>query len=180
MVMLIGLIGQKYSGKDTLADFLVSHYHFKKYAFATPVKEICQIMFHLKPEQMTDPILKEIVDTRWDLSPRQLMQKVGTDMIRDMWGHDFWLKHMDLRISNNDNIVISDVRFPNEAHWIKSHGGFLIRILNTDSQYHVDTHPSETLQSHIHQDISIVNHKNGIPDFHQHIKDTLEQAGLLQ
>lgn len=174
-MVLIGLIGYKQSGKDTFADYLVCHHNFKKEAFAEPVKEVCRIMFHLKYEQMNDPILKETIDERWGISPRQMMQKVGTDTIRHAWGDDFWIKNMGMRVGNhNDNsIVVSDVRFPNEAQWVKDNGGVLIRIM--DSREHSDTHSSETLQASIKEDFLIFNKKDGIEKFHQQINKLIEK-----
>ena len=48
----IGLLGQKGSGKDTLADYLVNNKGFVKYSFATPVKNISKILFNLSYEQL--------------------------------------------------------------------------------------------------------------------------------
>jgi len=170
-MVLIGLIGYKQSGKDTFADYLVQTRNFKKQAFAEPVKQICQILFHLEPEQMYDPCLKEVVDKRWGLSPRQMMQKVGTDMVRNMLGNDFWVRHMDMRASTG-NIVISDVRFRNEAEWVKDRGGVLIRIV--DGGHHCDHHPSETEQLSIKEDYVLTNKKNGLEEFHQQIETIIK------
>ena len=41
----IGLLGNKGSGKDTLADYLVKEKNFVKYSFAKPIKDIAKIMF---------------------------------------------------------------------------------------------------------------------------------------
>jgi hypothetical protein len=170
-MVLIGLIGQKQTGKDTFADYLVKTRGFKKLAFAEPVKQVCQILFHLEPEQVYDPRLKEVVDERWGLSPRQMMQKVGTDMVRNMLGNDFWVKHMDISYSKG-SIVISDVRFKNEAEWVKDRGGVLIRIV--DGSHHCDHHPSETEQLSIKEDVVLKNDKNGLEEFHQQIETTIK------
>lgn len=175
-MVLIGLIGYKHSGKDTMADYLVQKYGFKKHAFADPVKQACRIMFQLEKEQLDDPQLKEVLDERWGMTPRQMMQKFGTDMVRCMLGDDFWVKNMDMKIQKetNNNIVISDVRFRNEAEWVRQNNGVLIRIVDGKTQ-HTDTHPSETEQLSIQEDIHIINEKKGIPLFHQEA-DTLLQT----
>lgn len=169
-MVLIGLVGRKHSGKDTFADYLVNHYGFTKQAFAGPVKEICRVMFLLTPEQLEDPQQKETVDKRWGLSPRQMMQKVGTDMVRQVWDENFWLKNMDLRLCDGD-VVISDVRFPNEAQYIRDRGGVLVRIVC--SKETTDTHTSETSQESIQEDVSIVNEKDGLDVFYETIEKTL-------
>lgn len=169
-MVLIGLIGRKQSGKDTFADYLVSHYGFEKHAFAGPVKEVCRVMFQLTMEQLEDPQQKEKVDERWGLSPRQMMQKVGTDMVRHMWGEDFWLKNMDLRLCGGD-VVISDVRFPNEAQYIRDRGGVLVRIVRSGGV--LDTHISETSQAFIQEDVCVLNKKDGLGAFYKTIENTL-------
>ena len=171
-MILIGLIGYKQSGKDTFADYLVTHYGFKKHAFAQPVKQICQIMFHLNPDQLHDPHQKEVMDPRWQLSPRQMMQKVGTDMVRTMMGDDFWVRHMNTKLSSEEGrVIVSDVRFQNEAELIRHRNGILIRIVSEEQS--LDTHPSEMEQLLIQEDICIKNHKTGLPQFHQKIDNLL-------
>jgi len=175
MTVLIGLIGLKQSGKDTFADYLVANHHFRKLAFAEPVKKLCQTMFLLTEEQLNDPELKEKVDGRWGLSPRQMMQKVGTDMVRQMWDDDFWVKNMDMRLSQiADNVVISDVRFPNEAEWVRGKGGLLVRI-DDGREQSSDAHASETSQSVIKEDVCIFNEKNGLEDFHDKIEKLFQK-----
>lgn len=178
-MVLIGLIGYKRSGKDTFADYLVHTHGFQKYAFADPVKQLCKIMFLLEQKQLDDPLSKEIVDERWGLTPRQMMQKVGTDMVRCQWGSDFWVKNMELRVhrDNHPMMIVSDVRFQNEAEWIKANHGILVRIVD-GHQHHHDTHQSETEQLSIQEDICIVNEKNGLPLFHQEIERTLSLLSL--
>lgn len=173
-MVLIGLIGYKQSGKDTFADYLVSNHGFVKHAFAEPVKKICRVMFNLKDQQLNDPVLKETMDGRWGLSPRQMMQRVGTDMIRRLWDDDFWVKHMDMRLDKECDVVISDVRFSNEAQWIKDNGGILIRV--DDGRWRsTDTHSSEILQSYIKEDLCVFNKKNGFQEFHLLIEETIKK-----
>jgi len=170
-MVLIGLIGLKQSGKDTFADYLVDKHHFKKLAFAEPVKKICQVMFLLTEEQLNDPHQKEVVDGRWGLSPRQMMQKVGTDMVRQTWDDDFWVKNMDMRIRQVvQKVVVSDVRFPNEAQWIRDKGGLLVRI-DDGREKPQDTHSSETSQASIQEDVCVFNEKNGLEDFHWKVEE---------
>lgn len=176
-MVLIGLIGYKQSGKDTLADHLVAQHGFEKYAFADPVKQICKIMFGLDNRQLNDPVQKEVVDDRWGMTPRKMMQTVGTDMIRETWGQDFWVRNMDHRIRTSIHegrkIVISDVRFRNEADWIKQHNGILVRIVD-DRQQSGDLHTSETEQLQIHDDLCIYNKKQGLDQFYHDAHDLLQ------
>jgi hypothetical protein len=176
-MVLIGLIGLKQSGKDTFADYLVEKHHFRKLAFAEPVKQICQTMFILTEAQLNDPHQKEVVDARWGLSPRQMMQKVGTDMVRQMWGNDFWVKNMDIRHRQmNHDVVVSDVRFPNEAQWVRDRGGLLVRIDDGRGQS-TDSHSSETAQASIQEDVCVFNEKNGLETFYEKVEGLI--GGVL-
>ena len=165
---MIGLIGKKGSGKDTVADYLVHRHGYKKHAFATPLKNVCRELFLLEESQMHDVDQKEKVDVRWGMSPRQMMQTVGTDMVRRHLGVDFWLRHMDMTTANESRIVLSDVRFPNEAEWVRSQGGKLIRIVRAgEDEDVVDKHASEQEQDKIVVDEEIVNdHGLGIEAFY--------------
>jgi len=160
-MVIIGIIGPKNSGKDTIADYLCLQHDFHKEAFAAPVKDICEKMFLLDKAQLTDHELKEKVDERWGLTPRQMYQQVGTDIARNHFGDGFWVKHLNLRIkeSSYNKIVISDVRFKNEAKWVKDNSGILVRVIDP-SLVSSDTHSSETEQESITEDILILNDKN--------------------
>jgi len=50
--MIIGFAGKKRSGKDTIANYLVNKYNFRRYAFGGPVKEVCRILFGFDDEQL--------------------------------------------------------------------------------------------------------------------------------
>ena len=162
---LIGIIGLKNSGKDTVGDYLVSEFGFTKYAFAHPVKQVCKTIFSLSDEQLEDRVLKEKIDPRWGISPREMFQRVGTDFgqfaifkifpelkqklkYRELWVKIFeqWLK------DNSDlNVVITDVRFKHEAAKIKDLGGQIIKI-NRDTGM-TDSHISEVELNEISQEL---------------------------
>lgn len=172
-MILVGLIGYKQSGKDTCADYLVEKYGFHKYAFAEPVKQVCKIMFQLDSQQLQDATQKEENDSRWDMTPRQMMQQVGTDMVRHYWGENFWVRCMEMRVGKEkkDRVVVSDVRFQNEADWIKQNHGILVRIVDSTQSIHMDPHPSEVEQLSIQEDLLLSNKKDA--SFFQEIESTL-------
>jgi hypothetical protein len=99
-------------------------------------------------------------------------------MVRATLGQDFWVRHMSARMrhANKDKVVISDVRFPNEADWVRDNGGVLIRIV--DGTQHTDCHPSETEQLSIKEDLSLFNTKTSIQEFERHASTLLPTAWL--
>ena len=147
--MIIGLSGYARSGKDTAADRLVGSHNFTRYSFAAPMKEA---MYILNPIVSSDKIsnfrYKDLVDVYGlDKSKesypeiRRLLQVFGTEIGRTMFGENFWVD-LTLNSIKENNVVISDVRFKNEADAIKSAGGQVWRI-NRHGIGPVTNHASE-------------------------------------
>lgn len=174
-MVLIGLIGNKRVGKTTFSDYLVDKFKFKTYAFADPIKEGAKIMFNLTNEQVHGD-LKEVVDKRWGLTPRQFLQKLGTDCCRKTFGNDVWIKTMKFWYADNKdkNVVISDIRFPNEAQAITELGGVLIKIINPNIKTNKDSHESEQLVDTINYDL-IINNNLGIEEYYKKIENLLRK-----
>jgi hypothetical protein len=138
--MIIGICGFQSSGKDTVGDLLVNKYCFKKLSFASIIKDILSIMFgwsrdKLEGSTKEDREWRETVDTWWanklnmpQLSPRYVMRYFGTDLFRNHWHPDIWVKVVECQMSKYENIVITDCRFENEINMIKQYGGKLIHI----------------------------------------------------
>lgn len=83
-------------------------------------------------------------DLKLATNVRELLQRFGTEVGRDMFGQDFWIKQLfyEIGYENHFNVVITDVRFDNEAKAILDNGGIVINIVakNSDDE---DTHISE-------------------------------------
>lgn len=80
---LIGIVAQKRAGKDTIADFLINNNGFQKYSFADPIKYGAIAMFGFTKEQMWGSAEdKETVDPRWGISPRRMLQLMGTELFQ--------------------------------------------------------------------------------------------------
>ena len=139
--LIIALSGKKRSGKDTVADYLVERFGFVKYGFADPIKEIGKIMFDFSEEQLNSD-KKEEIDERWGISPRQFMQRFGTDygqfvfpkhfpeIFKSINKRDLWLKRFDIWYQKQDNlkIVVSDVRFLHEFEHLQKKEAYIFRV----------------------------------------------------
>ena len=131
--LLVGLCGNAGVGKDTFAEQF-HYYGFKQYSFAGPVKKVCEAAFSISPDYFTDRQLKEEEHPFWEISPRVMAQKVGTELFRNHFGQDFWIRRLELQLildfdSKQDvKAVITDVRFQNEAEWILDSGGILVHL----------------------------------------------------
>ena len=125
--MLIGFGSTARVGKDVSSDYLVQQYEFKKLAFADPLKAACREIFGFDDSQLNGAF-KEQPDKFWGFSPREALQKLGTDGCRKLFGDEIWVKALMRRIEPSVNTCVSDIRFPNEARAIKSAGGILIKV----------------------------------------------------
>lgn len=155
-LMIIGITGRKQSGKDTVGNYLVKNHGFVRVAFADVLKEACRIIFHLDDEQLYGNA-KEIIDSNWQHTPREILQKVGTELFRDELpkhlkiSNDIWIRSVNIQIRNLSKqgytrFVVTDVRFKNEFDFVMNlRGGVtwkVIRqsIMHTQSE---DLHASE-------------------------------------
>lgn len=143
--MIIGLSGYAQSGKDSTAELLCLNYGYRRIAFADPMREAL-LRLNPKLDSITH-IAHRVEDYGWDLTKkdpevRRLLQVLGTEVGRKMFGENFWV---DLALSGlkpEDKVVVSDVRFPNEGDAIKKLGGSLWRI-NRRNHSAVNDHASE-------------------------------------
>ena len=96
------------------------------------------------------------------VTPRSLMQFVGTDLFRNCVSQDYWLHvmtmEMDTLSSHQSRFIFDDIRFPEEAQFIKDRGGQLMRLLRpSPSDLPKDTHASENSLDGIDTDFFIRN-----------------------
>lgn len=134
---IIGVTGIAGSGKDTFA--LVAKEMEQKtdqFAFAGPLKDACKILFNFSHDQLHDQETKEIQDGRWKKSPREILQWLGTDVLRNQINEDFFVMNMKQRIDDSkaEYIIVTDVRFPNEAEFIRSLGGKVVKIVRDNKK----------------------------------------------
>tara|TARA_R110000822_G_scaffold133553_2_gene271006 strand:+ start:1253 stop:1792 length:540 start_codon:yes stop_codon:yes gene_type:complete len=127
MIKLIGLTGKARSGKDTTGDYLSKTYGHKAFAMAKPIKEACRVIFGWDDRHLHGD-LKEVVDPIYGVTPREAMQKLGTEYGRDMINTDIWAIRTRQEIKNNDLMVLTDLRYDNEAELILSMGGIVINV----------------------------------------------------
>ena len=139
--MIIGFVGFIGSGKDTAADYLVNFHEFRRDSFANTLKDAVAAVFGwdrtmLEGRTKMAREWREQVDPWWaerlkmpNLTPRWILQYWGTEVCRKAFHDDIWIASLESKLRNSkDNIVISDVRFPNEIKAIHNAGGKVIRI----------------------------------------------------
>ena len=129
--MIIGLTGYAQSGKDTLAGMLIGLHKYDNRAFADPIRKL---LYEMNPLVKDEYRVKGIVDAYgWDNAKvnfpelRNLLQTLGVGA-RNVFNDQFWVSQGLAGLSAGDKIVITDVRFPNEADAIKDLGGQIWRV----------------------------------------------------
>lgn len=122
--MLVGICGKAGSGKDTIGDYLIKKYKFKKIALADPIKRLVKDVFVLEDHTVYDRIAREKSLKNWPKwSVRKLLQFIGTELFRENIDDEIWVKSLWYRIAKDKktNYVVSDIRFPNELDFFKKH-----------------------------------------------------------
>lgn len=140
--LVIGIVGVERAGKDTVADYLIKNYNFKKHSMADPIRDISKIMFSWSQNQLLGPE-KDIVDPNTNIKPREFFKWFGTDICQFAIYSQFpdlaqaipprtiWAKIMSRFIEDNKltaNIIIPDIRFVHEADELIKAGGILVRL----------------------------------------------------
>lgn len=139
--MIIGFVGFIGSGKDTAADYLVNFHEFRRDSFANTLKDAVAAVFGwdrvlLEGRTKEAREWREQVDPWWaerlnkpNLTPRWVLQYWGTEVCRRSFHDDIWIASVENKMrKTTDNIVISDVRFPNEIKAIHNAGGIVVRV----------------------------------------------------
>lgn len=135
MPLLLGLTGPAGAGKDTVGKRLYMTHNFVNTSFAEPLRCAAMEVFGLDYDHFIDRELKETVNGYWGLTPRQMLQRLGTEAIRGTFGPEFWVRRWCqtyAEVHDTDHIVVTDVRFPEEAQMVRERGGVLVHILRDD------------------------------------------------
>jgi hypothetical protein len=138
--MIIGICGFIGSGKGTVADILDEDYGFIKISFADSLKDATASIFGwnrrlLEGDTKESREFRETVDPFWskkfgmDITPRYILQKVGTEAFRDVILDSIWIYSLERKIDPAKNYVIADTRFANEIDFIKNEmKGYTIEV----------------------------------------------------
>ena len=198
--MIIGLIGLINSGKGTVGSMLTEQ-GFQHESFANSLKDATASIFNwdramLEGDTSASRVQRETVDEWWngrlqipDFTPRVALQILGTDILRNHFHADIWVLSMEARIKDaKQNVVITDVRFPNEVRSIRELGGKIVRIKRGDDpewfslaasdhesmpMIYPDIHASEYSWASTTPDY-LIDNKGTIEDLREIVNDLLE------
>lgn len=141
MNKIICLCGLKSNGKDTVANYIIKNYdNWEKDSFAGTLKDAVSAIFGwdrkmLAGDTPEDREIREQKDEYWseklgyDVTPRIILQRFGTDCLRNHLHKNIWVDSLEKKIKDTDkNIIITDCRFKNEIEMLKNLGATFIRV----------------------------------------------------
>lgn len=181
---VVGLTGYAQTGKDTAASFLVDE-GFTRLAFADILR---QSVYNLNP---IGAVHREACRTGWGrvqyivddigwerakvehTEIRELLQRMGTEVGRELYGIDFWVERVLAQIDLDGDYVITDVRFPNEEQAVHLIGGKLFKIVRPGTEA-VNGHASEAFVDAMPVDGVI----NNVGDLDEYRAEVLAAVGL--
>lgn len=164
--MIVALGHKARTGKDTIAAHLVERHGFTRMAFADPLKQAAKLLCSFTEDQINGAT-KEVPDKFWGFSPRWFLQRFGTEVCRGIRS-DFWVRLMLRRMAElpaRADVVVTDMRFPNEALAMEDAGAFLV-LVNRPGVETVSTHSSENSMGATAWDWTIINDR-AIEDLHK-------------
>lgn len=170
---LVGILGLIGSGKSTAGDVLEQEFDYVKLSFAGILKDGTSSLFGwprnlLEGDTKESREFREIEDSYWTkalgrtITPRIILQEMGTEVIRNSFHKDFWIHALKQSILNGSKgpgpFVISDCRFENEMNFIKENGGILIRVKRGPDPEWFDAARLQNLNIHTTEIINIPVH----------------------
>lgn len=159
---MIGITGLARAGKDTTAQCFIDNHGFVRAGFADALKELAYKVNPLVSVPAPDGLgtcnerYADLVDVfgievvKENPEVRRFLQALGTGA-RDILGADIWVDHL-IKSVGDDDVVVPDVRFRNEAQAIVGAGGYIVRVVRTGSGLAgtAALHPSETEMASIY------------------------------
>lgn len=186
--MIIGICGKARSGKDTFAEMLAEELFdktqkkFVMMAYATELKLRVQRDFDLSYDQLWGDD-KEVEDKRY-LKPdgtgfwtaREILQQYG-EFFRSI-KETFWIDNLFRVMDDKEysNVIVTDVRYPNEADPVKNKDGYVIKVTSNRSniqEIHGTNHISETAMDDYKADLIVANDW-GLEELRHAAKDAVD------
>lgn len=155
---IIAFTGRAGSGKSTAAAMVVKHPNARRAAVNSFTKPFKQMLIGLLTYALndkdagqrlaTDPTVKEKpIPELGGVTPRFLLQTLGTEWGREAVDPDFWVyvaaHRADRNIRAGLGMVFDDCRFENEASLIRRLGGIVIGVKGRENPDVPTTHASE-------------------------------------
>jgi hypothetical protein len=143
------------SGKSTASQYYINSYKAERISFGEPIKNMLRAL-GLNEEEINGSLKETPTDKLGGQSPRFAMQRLGDDWGRNMMHPKFWIIQIGNLVQPGKVYVFDDIRKPNEAEFIKSKGGTVIKI-ERPSLVSSESHSSETSVDSVPFDHRVIN-----------------------
>lgn len=173
--MIIGLSGYARSGKDTVAGMLIGIHGYHNIAFADPIRKF---LYDVNPSikdggyrlrSLVDAYGWETVKTEYP-EARELLQRAGV-AARTHIDEAVWVTAAFNKVKDKPKVVVTDVRFKNEAAKIKEMGGQIWRVTR------IGTNPANDHISEIDMDDwdfdAVITNNSDMPNLIKQIRKLL-------
>jgi hypothetical protein len=143
---IIGIVGRSRAGKDSIAETIISVYpQYEIQRLSMPLKKAVCVLYDFEKEQLENNS-KEVIDARWNKTPRETIQSM-TDYMMSYMGIDFFTKKLYYNYDNNlisKFMIIPDIRYMHDIIEVQKRGGIIIKVerpnlfVNHTFENHVD------------------------------------------
>lgn len=171
----IGLNGYAQSGKDTVAAFLVAEYGYRRIAFADRLKNFVVALFPSIAETVNDAG-GDWEKAKEDPNVRRVLQGVGETARKEIF-ESVWITAAFSSIREGERIVVSDMRFPNEADALAAIGATLFRIERPGTKP-INNHVSETALDRYDGFHAVLVNDDTIEVLHERARDAISERSF--
>lgn len=170
---IIGILGRSRAGKDSVADLICNicpEYHIQRLSY--PLKRAVCCLYGYSMDQLENNT-KEMVDPRWNKTPRETIQSL-TDYMMGYMGKTFFTRRLFDMYDQGiipPHMIIPDIRYEHDIYEIQKRGGIIIKVERPENNV------SHSFERHI--DFLVGNHRiindGSMDQLHEKIKAFLEK-----
>jgi hypothetical protein len=174
--LIVALSGVAGAGKDTVGNILITKHGFTRVSFADVLKEEVSAAFGLPLNFFHDRNTKDAPLLEWPILRSSITETALGEAVLSQFSHysprllciyyasvmrgfnpDVWISKATKYVEKSPgNVVITDLRFLNEADWVRKRFGKVVRV-NRPDVTNVLMHESETQLNGFNFDLTIVN-----------------------
>lgn len=176
-VVVVGLAGERGSGRATLADHLVDTYHFTRMSFEDPLRVATSVLYNIPLHYFSDEELFRKRIPQLGMSPQECMHIIGADVCQGL-RRSIWNDRLLLRMSAvamleptapPPNVVVSGLSFEDEAEFIRGLPHGRMAWLSRTGRF------SMLAEGAIHADDVLLTNSAGV---HEFLVTSAEKLGL--
>lgn len=189
--MIIAISAKKQHGKDCVANIIqeLTNNKFRVVKFADKLKDfVCDLISCTRSDLENEEFKNTPLGDEWDfldndcikqkMTPRLLLQKIGTDALRDNVHKNIWVNSTLSSYKENYFWLITDLRFLNEIEGLSKFNSYTIRV-NRPSIKYCDEHESETALDNYKNFNYFIENDSDLDSLKEKVKEILSELELI-